>query len=130
MKLKFSLLVTGSPHGSQQSSSAYLFAKALLEKNHDISCIFFFQDGTLNANKFNSPLGGQFDLVNAWRIMGKEENVPLKICISSGMRRGVIDYNEANLLGFSSPTIAEGFEYSSLGFLSEQIMKCDRWVQF
>ena len=40
MNLTYCLLVTGPHYGTEQASSAYLFAKALLEKGHHIAQVF------------------------------------------------------------------------------------------
>lgn len=39
--LDYCLLVTGPAYGTQQASSAYQFAQALLAKGHRLSSVFF-----------------------------------------------------------------------------------------
>ncbi|MGL4506812.1 MAG: DsrE family protein, partial [Aeromonas sobria] len=50
MSLNFALLVTGPAYGTQTASTAYRFALSLIEQGHQLSHLFFYQDGVHNGN--------------------------------------------------------------------------------
>lgn len=130
MILNYVLVVTGPVYGSQSSLSAYRFAKALIEKNHTLSRVFFYQEGVSNASSLTLPANDEFDLANAWKDLSKEHGVSLEICVAAALRRGLINASEAKLHGLSAFNMAENFDLSGLGSLSESLINADRIIQF
>ena len=53
--MRYTLLVTGPAYGTQQASSALLFARALLAAGHQLQSVFFYREGVLNANELTAP---------------------------------------------------------------------------
>jgi tRNA 2-thiouridine synthesizing protein D len=128
--MRFALMVTGPAYGSQQASSAYQFARALLDCGHELSSVFFYQDGVGNANTLTSPASDEFDLVRAWQRLHDEYQVELHICVAAALRRGVVDENEAKQQNLPAANLQPGFALSGLGALAEAALTCDRMVQF
>ena len=128
--MRFALIVTGPAYGSQQASSAYQFARAVLECGHELGSIFFYQEGVSNANALTSPASDEFDLVRAWQHLHDDPRVELHICVAAALRRGVVDQNEAKLRGLTEANLQAGFSLSGLGALAEAALTCDRMVQF
>ncbi len=64
--MKFAILVNEGPFQHQAADSAYQFAKAALEKGHEIHRIFFYYDGVNNANKLSEPQADDRNIVNLW----------------------------------------------------------------
>ncbi len=127
--MRYALLVTGPAYGTQQASSALLFAQALLVAGHQLESIFFYREGVLNANQLTAPASDEFDLVRAWQAL-KKEGVALNICVAAALRRGVTDAQEAERLQLAGSNLQPGFELSGLGALAEAALSCDRMVQF
>jgi len=113
----------GPAYGTQASYCAYQFCLSLLRSGHKLQSIFFYADGTYNANVFTSPANDEFDIVNAWQILAKEYQVKLLVCIAAAQRRGIV--NEE-----LTCNIAVGFELVGLGELSENVSQSDRVIQF
>lgn len=128
--LKYCLLVTGPAYGTQQASSAWRFAQALLAAGHCISRVFFYCEGVLNANQLTSPANDEFDLVRAWVALARQHNVELSVCVAAALRRGVADEQEATQLQLPAANLQPGFTLSGLGALAEAALSCDRLVQF
>ncbi len=128
--LSYCLLVTGPAYGTQQASTAYQFALALLAKGHQVASIFFYREGVLNANQFTIPASDEFDLIRAWQKLGKQHNITLNVCISSAMRRGVINEKEAQTQGLPIANLQPGFTLGGLFVLAEALVNCNRMVQF
>lgn len=128
--MRFCLLVTGPAYGTQQASSAWLFANALLEQGHTLDSVFFYREGVLNASVLNAPASDEFDLTRNWQSLQQKQGVTLNICVAAALRRGITDQQEAMNLGLPVVNLAEGFQLSGLGALAEAALTCDRMVQF
>lgn len=128
--MRFCLLVTGPAYGTQQASSAWLFANALLEQGHTLDSVFFYREGVLNASLLNAPASDEFNLTHNWQLLQQKQGVTLNICVAAALRRGIADQQEATNLGLPVANLADGFQLSGLGALAEAALTCDRMVQF
>lgn len=128
--MRFALMVTGPAYGTQQASSAYQFALALLEAGHTLVSVFFYREGVSNANALTAPASDEFDLVRAWLRLHAEQQVELHICVAAALRRGVVDESEAARLELTGANLQAGFSLTGLGALAEAALTCDRVVQF
>lgn len=128
--MRFALMVTGPAYGTQQSSSAWQFANALLAEGHELISVFFYREGVYNANQLTAPANDEFDLVRGWQSLHDKHGVELHICVAAALRRGVTDETEAKQLGLDAFNLQTGFTMSGLGALAEASLTCDRMVQF
>ena len=128
--MRFALLVTGPAYGTQQASSAWQFAQALMAAGHELVSVFFYREGVYNANQLTAPASDEFDLVRAWQALHLEHQVELHICVAAALRRGVSDENEALRAGLAGANLQVGVMLSGLGALAEAALTCDRVVQF
>lgn len=128
--MRFTLMVTGPAYGTQQASSAYQFAQALLDAGHTLASVFFYREGVSNANALTAPASDEFDLVRAWQRLHEEHQVELHICVAAALRRGVVDDAEAQRLALPGANLQDGFSLTGLGALAEAALSCDRVVQF
>ena len=125
--MRYALVVTGPVYGNQKSTSAWMFAKALLEARHTIESIFFHQDAVSNASAFISPASDEHDLAAEWVRLSVEENIPLNICVSAALRRGIIDREQTSQEMYN---LHPQFNLTGLGSLATSLLTCDRVVQF
>lgn len=128
--MRFALMVTGPAYGTQQASSAYQFAQALLSEGHQLDSVFFYREGVYNANQLTSPASDEFDLVRAWQALHDKHGVALHICVAAALRRGVTDENEARQLNLPAHNLQPGFTLSGLGQLAQAALTAERMVQF
>lgn len=128
--MRFALMVTGPAYGTQQASSAYQFAEALLAEGHTLVSVFFYREGVYNANQLTLPASDEFDLVRAWQQLHHRHGAELHICVAAALRRGVTDESEAKQAGLPAANLQPGFTLSGLGALAEATLTCDRVVQF
>ncbi|WP_111739023.1 sulfurtransferase complex subunit TusD [Leminorella richardii] len=128
--MRYALVVTGPAYGSQQATSAWQFANALIEKGHRIESVFFYQGGVQNANRLVSPASDEFDLVRAWQQFSRQHSVVLNVCVAAALRRGVIDAQEAQRRGQTADNLQSGFTLSGLGELAQAALTVDRVIQF
>lgn len=127
---KFSLLVTSSPIDSQSSYSAYRFALAAVQNQHQVLGVFFYQSGVLNANGFQVMLSDDASMLSTWKEFSKEYSIPLKVCVTAANRRGVITSEDAKDADLEHFNLYSPFESVGLGELIELTTQCDRLVQF
>ena len=123
--MRFAIVVTGPAYGTQQASSAFQFAQALIVEGHELSSVFFYREGVYNANQLTSPAS-----VRGWQQLNAQHGVALNICVAAALRRGIVDETEAGRLGLASSNLQPGFTLSGLGALAEASLTCDRVVQF
>jgi tRNA 2-thiouridine synthesizing protein D len=117
--MNFGILVNEGPFTHQASDSAYHFAKAAIEKGHQVMRVFFYFDGVNNANKLSEPQSDDRDLVRLWGDLAREHKVDLVVCVAAGLRRGI-----------KPEVLADGFRISGLGQLVELGIAADRLVVF
>lgn len=128
--MKFAILVNEGPYQHQAADSAYQFAKAALEKGHEIFRIFFYHDGVNNATRLTVPPQDDRNIVDRWTKLAQEHNLDLVVCIAAAQRRGILDANEAKRNGKNADNLADGFRISGLGQLIEAGVQADRLVVF
>jgi tRNA 2-thiouridine synthesizing protein D len=117
--MKIGILVNEGPFTHQASDSAYRFAKAAIEKGHEVPRVFFYNDGVFNSNKLSEPQSDDRNLVDLWSKLGQEHGIDLVVCIAAALRRGIKD-----------EVLKEGFRISGLGQLVESGIQNDRLVVF
>lgn len=128
--MKVGILVNEGPYTHQASDSAYQFAKAALEKGHEIFRVFFYQDGVNNGTRLMVPPQDDRNLQRAWSDLAEKHRLDLVVCIAAAQRRGVLDASEAKRHGKDADNIAPGFRISGLGQLVEAAIVSDRLVVF
>jgi tRNA 2-thiouridine synthesizing protein D len=126
----YSLLVQSAAVGHQSSAAALRFATVLLAEGHTLFRVFFFADGVLNTTRLNCPPGGEPDLPRQWQELARTHDIDMVACVSSALRRGIVDTAEASRHGLDGFSLREGFELSGLGQLVEACIRSDRVVSF
>lgn len=117
--MRYVLAIKSPVYGGQGAFLAYQFANALLECGHEISQIFFFQDGVSNGNGFVDPASDEINLPEYWQNLAEIHRLPLHLCIAASQRRGI---NEQNL--------ASSFVLAGLGEFSKAVLEADRLMTF
>jgi len=128
--MKYGILVNEGPYQHQASDTAYQFAKAALEKGHEIFRVFFYHDGVNNGTRFGVPPQDDRNITVRWTEMAEQHGVDMVICIAAAQRRGLLDEGEARRQGKDGHNIAPGFRISGLGQLIEAGIQSDRLVVF
>lgn len=128
--MKFSLLVLGSPQSSPAVHSALNFAEACLASGHELFRVFFFHDAVTAGNAFTIAPQDQVNLPKAWQRFGDEHGTDMVLCISSALRRGIVDAREAKRYELGASNSLKGFDLSGLGQWAEAMIVSDRVVTF
>ncbi|HWS13537.1 MAG TPA: sulfurtransferase complex subunit TusD [Rhodocyclaceae bacterium] len=128
--MKFAIQINEGPYTHQASDSAYLFAKAALEKGHELFRVFFYHDGVNNATRLTTPPQDDRNITNRWSKLAEAHKLDMVVCVAAAQRRGIVDEGEMKRNGKDATNLAPGFRISGLGQLIEAGIKADRLVVF
>ncbi|MDP1930662.1 MAG: sulfurtransferase complex subunit TusD [Gammaproteobacteria bacterium] len=128
--MKLTVVVYSAPYSSQAAWSAYQFTRAALTAGHEIYRLFFYADGVHNSNALSIPPQDEFDLVKAWQALISGHNIDAISCVSSALKRGVVDAQEAARYERACSNLVEGVSLSGLGQLVDATLVSDRVVSF
>lgn len=128
--MKYTIMVNEGPYQHQSADSALQFARAVLEKGHEIFRVFFYHDGVNNGTRLSVPPSDDRLIQKEWSELAKEHELDLVICIAAAQRRGLMDESEAKRQGLDADNIIDGFRISGLGQLIEGGIQSDRTIVF
>lgn len=128
--MKLTIQVNEGPYQHQSADTAYHFAKAALEKGHEIFRIFFYHDGVNNGTRLTTPPQDDRNIVTRWTELGQAHDIDMVLCVAAAQRRGIVDDGEAERNGKDATNIAPGFRISGLGQLVEGGIQSDRLIVF
>lgn len=128
--MKFGILINEGPYQHQASDSAYFFAKAALDRGHEIYRVFFYHDGVNNGTRLTTPPQDDRNVTNRWTALAEEHDLDLVVCVAAAQRRGICDEDEMKRNGKDAHNIAPRFRISGLGQLIEAGIEADRMVVF
>ncbi|MCL4321377.1 MAG: sulfurtransferase complex subunit TusD [Deltaproteobacteria bacterium] len=116
--MKFGILIKDGPYMHQAMDTAYNFIVAAMEMGHEITGVFFYNDGVYNrSNALEPPI----DERNIMKLLTDIElkGVRLIVCVAAGKRRGIVN-----------KTVCEVNEISGLGQLLDLCIASDRMITF
>lgn len=130
MPLTYALLVLAAPASGHASLTAARFARTLLARGHSLQRVFFLDDGTLTGlASAVTPQDEQAPL-QQWVALAEARQTELVLCISSALKRGLLDSAEATRHERPAATAHLAFELGGLGLLVESAQTVDRLVTF
>ena len=128
--MKFSVVVYAPPYSSEAATSALKFSRAVIAKGHSIYRIFFFSDGVHNANSLVITPQDEINLQAEWHDLIYEQDIDSVVCVSSGLKRGVIDSKESENRKLDVGSMMPSSELSGLGQLVDAYSNSDRVMSF
>jgi tRNA 2-thiouridine synthesizing protein D len=126
---KFVILIQGPAYGSQHAYSALRFIEAAIELGHEVSQVFFYQDGIYNASSLLCPAADELKVSARWRNLSKQ-NIKLVCCVSAALRRGIADKQASHEESLLSDNLSDDFTLGGLGEFVLASQQADRVVQF
>lgn len=127
--MKF-VIALHAPAHSPASRRALRFAEAALAGGHEIVRLFLYQDGVHSASENVVAAQDELDIASQWSQFIQANQLDGVVCIAAGLRRGVLDEQEAKRYGRPAGNLASGWELSGLGQLHEAAQQADRLVCF
>jgi tRNA 2-thiouridine synthesizing protein D len=128
--MKFTLHITSAPYSSESNHTALHFARAALANGHQIVRVFFMADGVHSASDLCIAPQDEINIPAAWQQLASQHGIDLVVCVSSALRRGIIDATEAQRYDKTQHAMNNAFVISGLGQLVDAIMCSDRMISF
>ncbi|OUR92473.1 sulfurtransferase TusD [Gammaproteobacteria bacterium 42_54_T18] len=128
--MKFALHITCAPYSKQGNLSGLNFARAVIEKGHTLTRVFFSSDGVQTGSQLTVIPQDEIDIATAWSELAIANNIELILCISACLKRGLLDQDEAERYEKQASNIRQPFIISGLGQLAEAAITNDRLVTF
>lgn len=126
----YSLLVMSSPASGYTADTAARFARAVISAGHTIHRVFFLDAGTDTGSSNAVFPQDESDRLQPWVELAEDDGVELVLCISSALRRGMLDDSEAARYEKRSATVHPAFTIAGLGQLVDASACSDRLVTF
>ena len=128
--MKFSIVIYAAPYSSESASSALRFAKSVIDQGHDVYRLFFFGDGVHNASQQTVVAQDEANLQQQWDELIQRHDIDSVICVSSALRRGVLNQTEADRHDLGAASAYASSEVAGLGQLIDAVLHSDRMVNF
>ena len=128
--MNYSILVLSSPLTGQGARNAAAFAHEVIAQGHQLRRVFFFDDGAYVGGELPVFPQDEADRLAPWVELAEQHQVELALCISSALRRGMLDDAEAKRHEKSGSSVNKAFTIAGLGQLVEACAKSDRLVTF
>ena len=126
----YSILVLSSPLSGQGARNAAAFAQAVIARGHGLRRVFFLDDGTYVGGALPVFPQDEANRLQPWVELAEQHDVELALCISSALRRGILDAAEANRHDKSAASMHHAFTIAGLGQLADACANSDRMVTF
>ena len=128
--MKFSIVIYAAPYSTESAATALRFAESLIQQGHVLYRLFFFGDGVHNASKLTVVAQDEINLQLQWSKLIEEHDIDSVICVSSALRRGVLDQTEAERHELGTASAYESSEVAGLGQLIDAALHSDRVINF
>jgi tRNA 2-thiouridine synthesizing protein D len=128
--VNYSILVLSSPLAGQGARNAAAFAHELIAQGHQLHRVFFLDDGASVGGALPVFPQDEADRLLPWVELAEQHEVELALCISSALRRGLLDETEADRHDKTASSVHGAFTIAGLGQLVDACAKSDRLVTF
>lgn len=128
--MRITVVVHGAPWSHQASGTALRFCETALEAGHHIHRLFFYYDGVHNTSTLAVPAQDEVDIPAAWQRLIRDHDIDAVACVSSALKRGILDDTEAARYERTASNLSPVVEISGLGQLIEATTHSDRVVNF
>ena len=128
--MNYALLVLSSPASGHGARTAVRFAHAAIARGHSIERVFFLDEGVAAGSQVAVFPQDEEDRLKPWIELAEQHQVELVLCISSALKRGMLDNAEAQRYDKAAATAHPAFLVSGLGQLIDAASRADRLLTF
>ena len=128
--MKFSIVVHSAPYSNEGAHSAFRFCQAVLAEGHEIYRLFFFREGVHNLTRLAVVGQDEKNLQVAWEELIAAHNLDSVACVTSALKRGILDQQEADRYEKPGSSLSEISGIAGLGQLVDACVNSDRVVSF
>ena len=131
------LLVTADPshplaHLALRYARAYLQSTSQTDIGNQNTTlnVFFYGDGAHTANRLRWQSAEQPDLTKEWQKLAEQYHMPLPVCVSTALSRGISDTDNSTRHQLNGDNLATGFTLVGLSELTMMMQDDCRLMQF
>ena len=128
--MNYALLVLSSPASGHGARTAMRFAHSAIARGHSIERVFFLDAGVENGSATAVFPQDEANKLEPWIELSQAHNVELVLCISSALKHGMLDADEAKRYAKAAATTHPAFTVSGLGQLIDATTRADRLLSF
>lgn len=92
--------------------------------------IFFYADAAYTANRLRWQSADQTNLTQQWQSLSEQYQLPLPICVSTALTRGISDSDNSARHQLHGENLATGFHLVGLSELAMMMQDNCRLIQF
>lgn len=92
--------------------------------------LFFYADAAHIANRLRWQPADQSNLTTQWQALAKQYQIPLPVCVSTALSRGISDDDNSARHQLDGNNLAQGFELVGLSELALMMQSHCRLIQF
>ena len=92
--------------------------------------VFFYGDSAHIANRLRWQSADQLDLTKEWQSLAEQYQLPLPVCVSTALSRGVSDVDNSSRHQLDGANLAIGFTLVGLSELAMMMQDNCRLIQF
>ena len=130
MSSSIAIMILGNATSNSSSQIALNYAKAVMECGHRIERLFFYHEAASLGSTFTVNAQDELHLNRAWQEFIAEHQLDAVVCIASGLKRGILDSNEAKRYEKPGHNLSSHMELSGLGQWIDAVCKADRSIVF
>ena len=128
--MKFAVVIHAAPYTSAAPVTALRFCEAALRQGHEITRLFFYRDGVRNVDGLAVAPQDELDVTSSWADLIRDNSLDAVACVSSALKRGVLDAREAHRHDKSACNLIPGVTIAGLGQLVDATLISDRVINF
>ncbi|MHA1681486.1 MAG: DsrE/DsrF/TusD sulfur relay family protein [Promethearchaeota archaeon] len=111
-------LVLSAPYTYQNMHTVVHMANTALDKGHEVTGIYLFVDGVLNANRNIEVEGDMMSIPDELEKLSRR-GVPISLCSACAAYRGLLPGN-----------VVDGVEFAGMAVFSEYFEEADKVLVF
>ncbi|MBP3945790.1 sulfurtransferase complex subunit TusD [Psychrobacter sp. K31L] len=92
--------------------------------------VFFYGDSAHIANRLRWQSAEQINLTQEWKNLAKQYQLPLPVCVSTALSRGISDSENGTRHRLDGDNLAKGFTLVGLSELAMMMQSNCRLIQF
>ena len=124
------MVLYSPPYSTQAAGTALQYVKTALSLGHDIYRIFFYNDGVHNASKLIVCAQDESNIARAWQELIEKHGIDTVACVSSALKRGIVDKQEAQRYELECDNLIDSVSISGLGQRVDAVIPSDRFITF
>lgn len=105
-----------------------------ISDSSEVACaplkLFFYADAAHIANRLRWQSADQANLTQQWQALAQRYKLPLAVCVSTALSRGVSDSDNSARHQLQGDNVAQGFDLVGLSDLAMMMQSDCRLIQF